>query len=584
MNATLSTSLQSRTRTTQPSLFFHQGITMRKFRHHLKACALLALLLAQPGLTWAQAARLEVLAAWYGTEAGAKADTIRQRRLTDSLTAAVNNGQLQVPGNMNVFFNGDPFPGVAKVLAVAVRLNGNVVHIRQAEGSNLVFPGTPGVTYLPAPLDAVVDVDAAWYGVEGSPATGPALERVRRGMLNGNLYVPADMNTFFGSDPAPGRVKQVAIAVRHKGRTYNLRQIEGKELKFPGVDGEDYLEMLDASAADVRSVFDAVFYKLKNPDLSEAFGSNPQALWEHYLNYGIKEGRDPNATLSVAALRARYPQLQQLYGSDYSRYVQHTIALYKRNTPIQGDPSITTMVDRGIFSNPRLANFDANYYFFKNPAVCAEPLVTIPTGGARNCTLPAGVLMDVPKLQEHFLVAGAKANLRAHNHPTGTPQSANGRESMRIGDWLSTNQFLISRNGANVAIMQGNGDFAGYRTGDPRAISSGNYSGLHTGVNLTNQNDTRNGFFVTMQGDGKLCTYKGTSPADNKGFVSCTPNNQAVGRYYFHLQSDNNFLIRAGNSVFDDAGYVWDFRTTKAAAPSFFNQAVSGIKSALSCN
>ena len=87
-----------------------------------------------------------------------------------------------------------------------------------------------------------------------------------------------------------------------------------------------------------------------------------------------------------------------------------------------------------------------------------------------------------------------------------------------------------------------------------------------------------------MQGDGKLCTYKGTSPADNKGFVSCTPNSQAVGRYYFHLQSDNNFLIRAGNSVFDDAGYVWDFRTNKAAAPSFFNQAVSGIKSALSCN
>ena len=366
MRSTLSPSPDACARTTPPSLFFRQGITMRMFRQQLKVCGLLALLWAQAGMTWAQGGRLEVLAAWYGTEAGAKADTIRQRRLVDMLSAAVQNGQLTVPGNMNVFFSGDPVPGVAKVLAVAVRLNGHVVHLRQKEGSNLVYPGTPGVTYLPAPLDAVVDVDAAWYGVEGAQGTAAAVDHIRRGMLNGNIYVPGDMNSFFGSDPAPGRVKRVAIAVRHNGRTYNLRQIEGKELKFPGVDGEDYLEWLEASAADIRSVFDATFYKLKNPDLSEAFGLNPQALWEHYLNYGIKEGRDPNATLSVAALKARYPQLQQLYGSDYSRYVQHTVALYKRNTPIQGDPSITTMVDRGIFSNPRLAHFDVNYYFFKN--------------------------------------------------------------------------------------------------------------------------------------------------------------------------------------------------------------------------
>lgn len=42
--------------------------------------------------------------------------------------------------------------------------------------------------------------------------------------------------------------------------------------------------------------FDAAYYAAKYPDVVEVFGTDPNALYAHYLNYGIKELRYKNAT------------------------------------------------------------------------------------------------------------------------------------------------------------------------------------------------------------------------------------------------------------------------------------------------
>jgi hypothetical protein len=95
-----------------------------------------------------------------------------------------------------------------------------------------------------APASSPVQVQAAWYGVEGQPVWemgGKSVAvRIREGMQNGQVVIPANMNGFFGGDPIPGKAKVVAVQVVYQGQVLNLRQAEGKDLRFPGTLGTDY--------------------------------------------------------------------------------------------------------------------------------------------------------------------------------------------------------------------------------------------------------------------------------------------------------------------------------------------------------
>ena len=65
----------------------------------------------------AQSGSLTISDAWYGTEAN-NVRKIGNKLLIDTLRSSVVNGVLMIPSNMNDVFGGDPFPGVAKTLAV----------------------------------------------------------------------------------------------------------------------------------------------------------------------------------------------------------------------------------------------------------------------------------------------------------------------------------------------------------------------------------------------------------------------------------------------------------------------------------
>lgn len=550
--------------------------TMRTFSFS-RILAALALTVAGAA---AMAQSIQVNAAWYGTEAR-NTNVVNNAPIMDKLRGSVVNGVLTVPSNINVYFGGDPYPGVKKVLAVQVVHNGRVYNIRQEEGKDLVFPGTMGQTYLPAPADSTVEVLGAWYGLEGVNANNGAasLDKVRKTMLNGNVYVPADMNAYFGgADPAYGKIKRVAVSVRYRGQQFNLRQTEGKALLFPGIEGVDYMLKKEVPLADIQKLFKADFYVLKNPDLQEAFGNDAGRAWEHYVKFGIREGRDPSPDISIAALKMRYPYLAELYGDDNAGYIHHYAGSPNQ---FNADPLVTNMADQGLFASLKLAYFDADYYYRKNLEVCSDPEMVIPRGSVNNCKSNNLMLMNVVRLTEHYLLKGSKLGYKPNNISIGTaPQSANGKETMRAGDWLGVNEYLAARNGGSVAVLQGNGDFAVYRTDHPSKASAGNYAGVHTGVNLPASPD---GYFVTMQGDGRICTYKGTNPSNNKGFVACSAPQQAAGDYYLHLQSDTNLVVRVGTSMFNDRGYVWDFISTRPSK-SFWSKIINPIKTLVGCN
>lgn len=80
---------------------------------------------------------------------------------------------------------------------------------------------------------------------------------------------------------------------------------------------------LSTSAAGLKDVFDAKYYTERYEDLNKAFGYNEGMLYEHYLTYGLTEGRVSSPILNVAEYRAAYSDLDAAFGDNWDAYVEH---------------------------------------------------------------------------------------------------------------------------------------------------------------------------------------------------------------------------------------------------------------------
>ena len=78
-----------------------------------------------------------------------------------------------------------------------------------------------------------------------------------------------------------------------------------------------------AQATTLADIFDARQYADRYSDLKEAFGYDEKALLEHYLTYGIAEGRDGFGLLEVRKYREKYPDLDAAFGDNWDAYVDH---------------------------------------------------------------------------------------------------------------------------------------------------------------------------------------------------------------------------------------------------------------------
>lgn len=82
----------------------------------------------------------------------------------------------------------------------------------------------------------------------------------------------------------------------------------------------------DAGQTDYSSVFDADYYYRAYPDLRQNIGSDPAALLNHFVNVGMKEGRNGNADFQLKAYMYYNPDLMALYGTrDPGAYYLHYI-------------------------------------------------------------------------------------------------------------------------------------------------------------------------------------------------------------------------------------------------------------------
>lgn len=74
----------------------------------------------------------------------------------------------------------------------------------------------------------------------------------------------------------------------------------------------------------LKKIFDADLYAKAYPDVARAYGNDREALWNHYVTYGLKEGRTQvNPAFNVFAYISAYPDLRNAFGDDLVAYYAH---------------------------------------------------------------------------------------------------------------------------------------------------------------------------------------------------------------------------------------------------------------------
>ena len=72
-------------------------------------------------------------------------------------------------------------------------------------------------------------------------------------------------------------------------------------------------------------VFDAAYYLTTYEDIRGAFGNNEEKALEHFIVFGMKEGRQGNETFNPQIYKSNYAQLYKLIHEDMEQYYAHYI-------------------------------------------------------------------------------------------------------------------------------------------------------------------------------------------------------------------------------------------------------------------
>ncbi len=73
-------------------------------------------------------------------------------------------------------------------------------------------------------------------------------------------------------------------------------------------------------------VYNFEYYKANNPDLSALFGENEWKYLEHFVNSGMKEGRQGSAEFNLSAYKSNNADLVASFGDDNAKYYEHYIS------------------------------------------------------------------------------------------------------------------------------------------------------------------------------------------------------------------------------------------------------------------
>lgn len=134
-----------------------------------------------------------------------------------------------------------------------------------------------------------------------------------------------------------------------------------------------------SSWLDYSAVFDADYYLSNNPDVNRwANGSKEKAL-EHFIDYGMSEGRRGSASFDVQSYRCRYSDLRRSFGTNLSLYYLHFIDFGKKEGR---DGSPTDLSLYSIMGTPFVSDSDLAGYYKKKVGESTYPAAVYSSFGA----------------------------------------------------------------------------------------------------------------------------------------------------------------------------------------------------------
>ena len=112
---------------------------------------------------------------------------------------------------------------------------------------------------------------------------------------------------------------------------------------------------------DYSPVFDFEYYLDRYPEVAEVYGYSEEAALQHFINFGMSEGRRGNEEFNVKSYKNRYPDLRLTFEDDLPSYYIHYITNGKSEGRIAtGDVELVPItVYNGIDYSP-VYNFE--YY------------------------------------------------------------------------------------------------------------------------------------------------------------------------------------------------------------------------------
>lgn len=155
----------------------------------------------------------------------------------------------------------------------------------------------------------------------------------------------SDLRAAFGND-----LKKYYLHYIQKGKAEGRKSDLVKVQTYQGVDYSD--------------VYDYDYYTKKYSDIYAAFVNNPAGAIEHFINFGIKEGRQACEKFNITAYKNNYADLRNAFGDNNIAYVRHYMELGKDE-----DRNASSALLHSIMLNGEKPNTSVNQmvmYFLAN--------------------------------------------------------------------------------------------------------------------------------------------------------------------------------------------------------------------------
>ena len=126
----------------------------------------------------------------------------------------------------------------------------------------------------------------------------------------------------------PGIIVEHAFMSNSSDAANFLSNDEGlKKLGVADATGiAQYFGLKKEKQEEYSAVFDAAYYANRYPELMTAFGNDDSALLQHFIQYGMAEGRQGSHQFDVYSYKNLYPDLRAAFGNNLKSYYMHYIS------------------------------------------------------------------------------------------------------------------------------------------------------------------------------------------------------------------------------------------------------------------